>query len=492
VLRAEADQWRLLHLLSQSYLHSIFRSRGWRWLAPLRRLRQVLRPRGLDARALIAWRQLVPDHSAAPGSWITEGPDPCFVVPCALPSGRLRLRLRMWNETRGRLRIVALDGDGIASNECLYQTTGEGLVTVDACVLLRRPAFGLQFDPRDSSGCFRIESFEVVPAPLHSLRLWGRRRDPEMMAAPLGSVPSGERVKEGSCERTCAEEYPDLELTAAPTCEWSVVIPTINDCEKVKDCVRSCRRHLRPDTEVEFIVVDDGTREPGIVSALEEESSALGFLLLRNHQNLGFSAAVNHGLRHTRGRFVLICNNDISFRQSWPTPLEQAFRADPNCGILGAKLLYPNGTLQHAGMEKVPGQLRWHHAFAGLSGDHPPANRSRRVWCVTGAFFAVRREVLRRLGGLSVAYGMAYEDLDYCLWAWRQGIGVGYCADVVAVHEEGSTRGASAKRKGHRPFLWAQREKAGADYFERKWAWVRDLEKCAALAGKLETCSTIT
>lgn len=280
--------------------------------------------------------------------------------------------------------------------------------------------------------------------------------------------------------RGLAHEYPELGLPRRAAVDCTIVIPAINDSRLVTQCVSSCRQFLSPDDSVQFIVVDDGTRDPFILSELRRASEELDFELLLNHQNLGFSASVNHGLRNAQGRYVVLCNNDIVFFQPWLEALRKAFEGDPRLGIVGAKLLYPDGTLQHAGVDKVPGQLRWHHAFGNKPGEHPPANQSRYAWSVTGALYAIRRETLRQLGGLSTAYSTAYEDLDYSLHAWSNGIRVGYCADVVAYHVEGGTRGATERIKSEKP-LWAERERAGGKYFERKWAFLRHVENYQAL-----------
>jgi GT2 family glycosyltransferase len=276
-------------------------------------------------------------------------------------------------------------------------------------------------------------------------------------------------------------EYPDLRLSEMPSLDCTVVIPTINDAQQVIRCISSCRQFLPPGADVEFIVVDDGTRDSLILKALQEASSELNFRLLYNYQNLGFSATVNHGMRHARGRYVVLCNNDIVFFQPWLEALEQAFDADPDLGILGARLLYPNGSIQHAGVDKVVGQLRWHHTYGGWPGDHPRVRQSRYVWSVTGALFGVRREILRQLGGFSTAYATAYEDLDYCLHAWSREVRVGYCAELAAYHREGGTRGATTGQKRDRPLLWTERERAGGLYFEKKWAALREVENFEAL-----------
>jgi GT2 family glycosyltransferase/glycosyltransferase involved in cell wall biosynthesis len=280
-------------------------------------------------------------------------------------------------------------------------------------------------------------------------------------------------------------EYPDLRLRRSPFVDWTIVIPTIGKAEMVSECIASCRKFVPNGTSIEFIVVEDGGSDRGDVQALRKAAREHDFRLILNHQNLGFSASVNRGMRRARGRFVVLCNNDVVFFQPWLEPLEQAFARDPKLGIVGARLLYPNETIQHAGMDKMPGSLNWVHSHGTLPADHPAANQSRYVWAVTGALFAVRRETLERLGGFSTAYATAYEDLDYCLHAWAHGIHVGYSADVVAYHLEGHTRGATAAQKQKRP-LWAERERAGQAYFERKWAFLRNVEDFGSLRALAE------
>jgi GT2 family glycosyltransferase len=271
-------------------------------------------------------------------------------------------------------------------------------------------------------------------------------------------------------------EYPDLGLADEPTADCSVVIPTINDVKQVALCIDSCRRFAPPTARLQFLVVDDGTADPAVVEELGQSAKELDFELLLNRQNLGFSASVNRGMRQARGRFVLLCNNDIRFDRPWLEPLTQAFAADPYLGIVGARLRYPDGTIQHAGLDKEPAGVTYYHAFHRQPADHPPALRARYVWCVTGALFALRRDALCRLGGFSTAYSLCYEDLDYCLHAWAQGLRVGYCPALTAQHLEGGTRGTTLAEKNTRSLLWTARERAGRNYFEMKWAALRYLE----------------
>src|SRR5207253_1899977 len=111
-------------------------------------------------------------------------------------------------------------------------------------------------------------------------------------------------------------EYPDLALDTEADCEFTVVIPTVGAADKVVECVSSCRRQAG-NASVQFVVVDDGTPDAAQVEVLHEAAGELGFELRRNHQNLGFSAAVNHGLREARGEYLLVCNNDVRFDRPW-------------------------------------------------------------------------------------------------------------------------------------------------------------------------------
>ncbi len=270
-------------------------------------------------------------------------------------------------------------------------------------------------------------------------------------------------------------EYPDLDLSESAECDWTVVIPTVGSVDRVVECVSSCRQ-FAGDRRIQFVVVDDGCPDPMILEVLHEAAAELKFELRLNHQNLGFSAAVNHGLRCARGKFILICNNDIQFDRPWTDAAEGAF-SDPKVGIVSARLLYSDGeTIQHAGTAKVPGQLLYVHQHHRADADLPEAQVDRPVWYATGALMAIRREVLRELGGLSTGYALAYEDLDYCLYAWLRGIQVRYCGRFAAHHQEGGTRGSTEMQKRARPLVWLHREDASRAYFLRKWGAFQHIE----------------
>src|SRR5205085_5992408 len=93
--------WRRQHMMLHSYVESVNGSGPWKLLAPLRLLRRMLRPRGLDERALIPWHQLVEHPKGEAGTWFVTGNDAHFIVPCHLPAGWLRVRVRMASDVLG-------------------------------------------------------------------------------------------------------------------------------------------------------------------------------------------------------------------------------------------------------------------------------------------------------------------------------------------------------------------------------------------------------
>lgn len=267
-------------------------------------------------------------------------------------------------------------------------------------------------------------------------------------------------------------EYPDMGHLASASAGGEVatiIIPTVNDFEKVQVCVESIRSTTRKG-EAKIIVVDDGTKDERVQNRLIKLSNEYDFNLLFNGQNLGFSASVNSGMLYTTsGKYMILCNNDIKFTGPWLDRMVGAGDADPDIAVIGCKLLYPDGTVQHAGVDKLPNTLHIGHIGRHLPADHPDVMTSKTVWAITGAVFAIKREALVNLGGFSTAYCTAWEDIDYCYHAWNKGWKVWYCADAEASHTEGGTRGTKYHEKVGKPLMWLHRDKAGWMYMSQKW-----------------------
>src|SRR5262245_45426853 len=162
--RAEAESWRQQYLFNQSFVQSLSRSWTWRLLGPLRAIRRAIRPRGFDAHALIPLRHLERNEQAGAGGWVCTGPQACFIVPCEMPAGWFRLRVRMTSDAAGRFEILASAGNGISDADVVLQADVKDCLILDRTVHLSRPALGLQINPLGTAtGRFELTEFVVTP-----------------------------------------------------------------------------------------------------------------------------------------------------------------------------------------------------------------------------------------------------------------------------------------------------------------------------------------
>ena len=160
--------------------------------------------------------------------------------------------------------------------------------------------------------------------------------------------------------------------------------------------------------------------------------------------NRGFAGATNAGASVARGRFVLLLNSDVIPQQpGWCRTLESILDADPGCGAVGARLIYEDGAIQHAGMHyqaDASGTWKAVHPGKGLCTERP----SGPVPAVTAACMMLPTELYRRLGGLSEDYVVGdFEDSDLCLKLHQDKKTVWYCAEATLYHLERQSMGAN-------------------------------------------------
>ena len=257
----------------------------------------------------------------------------------------------------------------------------------------------------------------------------------------------------------------------------SVVIPTygrvgVGLTERCLSSLRVSHDHLQP----EIFVVDDGS-EVDVQRDLYQLCEQKAVQFVPRPRQGGFAKAVNSGMRLSNGVCVVLLNNDVWFDPAVPTLqiMADSLRS-LTCGAVGTRLLYPDGTIQHAGVVFVPAPGQpipgyFDHVLRGESGFHPAAVTIRKS-LVTGACFAISRNLIHVLGFLDERYGMAAEDIDYCLDAIRGGFPVIYNGYCHAYHDEGKTRGRTLEEKVRlAPEAW-EKEQAGLVNFFDKWSRV--------------------
>lgn len=220
-----------------------------------------------------------------------------------------------------------------------------------------------------------------------------------------------------------------------PDC--SVIIPVFNRAALTAQCLAAVAG--TPDTEI--IVVDDASTD-GTDTLLAAPPP--GVRVLTHAVNGGFARSCNHGAAVARGDFLIFLNNDTLPEPGWRDALVHYAGAHPNAAAIGAKLLYPNDTIQHAGV--VVCQDRYpRHIYSGFPSDHPAVNKSRRFQIVTGACLLVRRAVFEELGGFDESYRNGFEDVDLCLRLGAAGHEVHYCSGSVVRHLESVSPGRHAR-----------------------------------------------
>jgi GT2 family glycosyltransferase/glycosyltransferase involved in cell wall biosynthesis len=252
----------------------------------------------------------------------------------------------------------------------------------------------------------------------------------------------------------------------------TIVIPTYGDPEHLVAAIDSIRRTTSEDM-VDIVVADDASAP----EHLERLGQIPGVRVVLGEANVGFAANANRGIAVADQRHdVVLLNSDMLAMPDWLACLQYAAHSDDDVGIVGAKLLYPDGRIQHAGVHRNLGAPQWFdHRFRFKPADHGPANVTVPALAVTGACMYVRREVIERVGPLDERYPMAYEDVDWCLRAWQAGFRVLYYPPATLEHHESATRGTSV----------GPREQASQDAFWSRWRSFFDERDVRAENGKL-------
>ncbi|HEX5500586.1 MAG TPA: glycosyltransferase, partial [Thermomicrobiales bacterium] len=155
------------------------------------------------------------------------------------------------------------------------------------------------------------------------------------------------------------------------------------------------------------------------------------------------AAACTAGIEASSHPNFVLLNNDTIPKFGWLSALARYAIRHPEAAVIGAKLLYPNETVQHAGV--VIGQNGFpQHIYLGFPSDHPAVNRSRRFPIVTAACCWIRRDDWDAMGGFDPAFHNGWEDVDLCLRLGEAGREVHYCHDAVVYHFESATRDPAA------------------------------------------------
>ncbi|ADI85775.2 glycosyltransferase [Geobacter sulfurreducens] len=233
---------------------------------------------------------------------------------------------------------------------------------------------------------------------------------------------------------------PGTTPSGAATPQVSIIIPLYNKVEYTKQCLEALALNTDQSLGYEVILVDNASSD-GTAEYLRTLSGDV--TIVTNLKNLGFAKACNQGGRIARGRYLVFLNNDTIPHPGWLNGLIKGAEQD-GADIVGARLLYPNGRVQHAGVA-FNEQSIGYHIFNGFPADAPAVNRKRFMQCVTAACMLVKQELFAELGGFDEGYVNGFEDVDFCLRAGERGRRILYTPESVLIHFEETSEG----RKDH-------------------------------------------
>ncbi|MCW8306644.1 glycosyltransferase family 2 protein [Acidiphilium sp. PA] len=225
----------------------------------------------------------------------------------------------------------------------------------------------------------------------------------------------------------------------------SILIPFRNHIDLTRQCVEAIRTHSEGLT-IEIILLDNWSQGSEVEAFCTEQGNYPDTRILRIAEPFNYSLINNRGVATASHPFLLFMNNDVIVSDpDWLRTMLNEALADPQVGAVGAKLLYPNGTIQHAGVVLGVGGVA-DHAFRGLSGTAPGyiahAIAAREVAAVTAACMLVRRSAFEAAGGFDATeLGVAFNDVDLCIKIREAGYRIIFTPDVVCEHRESMSRG---------------------------------------------------
>ena len=237
------------------------------------------------------------------------------------------------------------------------------------------------------------------------------------------------------------DSYEKLDFVKYDEPTVSIVIPVYNQFGYTYNCLKSILNHSG-NVKYEVIVGDDCSNDQ--VSHLEEVVS--GITVIHNKTNLKFLLNCNNAAKYAKGKYILFLNNDTQVQPDWLEPLVSLIESDTTIGMVGSKLVYPNGHLQEAG------GIFWNDASAwnygrGSDPEKSEFNYVRDVDYISGASIMLSKSLWQEIGGFDERFAPAYcEDSDLAFEVRKHGYRVVYQPRSVVAHFEGVSNGTDTSQ----------------------------------------------
>ena len=280
-------------------------------------------------------------------------------------------------------------------------------------------------------------------------------------SAKLYSTPEGKNLRDGDFHiGEIYKQHGKLKLEQVENPVVSIVIPVYNQIQYTYSCLLSILEHTK-DVSYEVIIADDVSTD--VTEHLSEY--AQGLVICRNTTNQGFLRNCNNAARHARGRYVMFLNNDTQVTDGWLSSLVKLIESDPSIGMVGSKLVYPDGRLQEAGGIIWSDGSGWNYGRLD-DPDKPEYNYVKDVDYISGAAILLSNELWKQIGGFDTRFAPAYcEDSDLAFEVRKAGYRVVYQPLSKIIHFEGVSNGTDVEGTGLKRYQVANSKK-----LKEKWA----------------------
>ena len=241
-------------------------------------------------------------------------------------------------------------------------------------------------------------------------------------------VESDEIKSLDECEKLIFKKY------QSPTV--SIVIPVYNQFTYTYNCLKSILQNSG-EVDYEIIIADDVSTD--LTTRLSEVAENIN--IVRNKENQRFLRNCNNAAKHAKGKYILFLNNDTQVQENWLQPLVDLIERDDTIGMVGSKLIYPDGTLQEAGGIIWGNGNAWNYGN-GQNPANPEFNYVKEVDYISGAAIMIRTSLWKEIGGFDEYFAPAYcEDSDLAFEVRKHGYKLMYQPLSVVVHFEGKSNG---------------------------------------------------
>ncbi len=284
---------------------------------------------------------------------------------------------------------------------------------------------------------------KCTPKNIRKFFLYLKREGAQCVSCRLDNCLIGSEIQHKQIEVSqlseslkTIDDYNAMEVPQWDNPDVSIVIPVYNQFDYTYLCVKSIIEHSG-DSTYEIIIADDCSTD--ITKEIGKKIS--GLQVVRNEQNLRFLRNCNNAAKYARGRYILFLNNDTQVQENWLAPLVELMERSEDIGMVGSKLVYPDGRLQEAGGILWKDGSAWNYGN-GSDPDLPEYNYVKETDYISGAAIMIRKELWEEIGGFDERFVPAYcEDSDLAFEVRKHGYKVLYQPLSVVVHFEGISNG---------------------------------------------------